>query len=134
MTKRSDRELDMNKIRVFLVDDHTVVRQGLAALLKAEKDIEIVGEASDGETAIKLVNEIQPDVVLMDISLPGMNGIEATQIIHREKPGVHVIGLSMFVESEQSIAMRRAGATNYLAKSAPADAIVAAIRSTVDIA
>jgi PAS domain S-box-containing protein len=117
------------RIRVILVDDHMVVRQGLAGLLRAEPDIEIIGEASDGQSAIKLANELRPDVVLMDISMPGMDGIQATQIIHKKLPEVCVIGLSMFMEEEQQAAMLEAGAVNYLTKTGPSEALIGAIRA-----
>ncbi|MCE5326355.1 MAG: PAS domain-containing protein [Planctomycetaceae bacterium] len=116
------------KIRVVLVDDHIVMRQGLVALLREEKDIAVVGEASDGHSAVELVRQVRPDVVLMDITLPGMNGIEATRIIHAEFPQVAVIGLSMFDQAEQANIMRQAGAADYLTKSGPSEALVAAIR------
>ncbi len=91
--------------------------------------MEIVAEASDGETAIQLARDVHPDVIMMDISMPGMNGIEATDIIHRELPEICIIGLSMFEDEERAEAMRRAGATNYLSKNGDADAVVAAIRA-----
>jgi len=118
-------------IRVVLVDDHMIMRQGLAGLLRGEPGFEIVGEASDGASAVRLVRELRPAVVLMDISMPGMNGIEATQIIHRELPDVRIIGLSMFEEGEQAAAMREAGAVGYLTKSGPTEAVINAIRESV---
>ena len=117
------------RIRVLLVDDHVVVRQGLSRLLKEEPDIEIVGEASDGETAVTMVRQILPDVVTMDINMPGMGGIEATRAIHAEFPQVRVIGLSLFDEGELARAIREAGAVDYLTKSGPSEALVAAIRA-----
>jgi CheY-like chemotaxis protein len=117
-----------HRIRVLLVDDHVVVRQGLSALLAEEPDMEIVAEASDGPTAIEMVRRLLPDVVTMDINMPGMDGIEATKIICAEFPGIKVIGMSMFSETERADAMREAGAVNYLAKSGPSDALIAAIR------
>jgi CheY-like chemotaxis protein len=119
------------RIRIMLVDDHMVMRQGLSGLLRWESDFEIVGEASDGESAVRLVRDIHPNVVLMDISMPGMDGIEATRIIHRELPEVRVIGLSMFHEGEQRAAMREAGAVNYLTKSGPSEELFEAIRACV---
>ena len=116
-------------IRVMLVDDHMVMRQGLARLLREEPDVEIVGEASDGESAVKLVRQVLPDVVLMDINMPRMSGIECTRIIHAEMPGVNIIGLSMFEEAERAAAMRQAGAVAYLTKSGPSEAVLAAIRA-----
>jgi signal transduction histidine kinase/ActR/RegA family two-component response regulator len=119
------------KIRILVVDDHPVVRQGLARLLTAEPDMEIVGEAANGETALALALELRPDVITMDISMPGMSGIRATRLIRAQLPSVHIIGLSMFEEAEQAAAMVAAGAAAYLTKSAAADALVAAIRKCV---
>jgi CheY-like chemotaxis protein len=117
------------KIRVLLVDDHMLVRQGLAALLRVERDMEVVGEASDGESAVSLACDLRPDVVLMDISMPGMDGIQATRIIHNRIPEIRIIGLSMFVESGKVAAIREAGAADYLEKSGPSEALIAAIRA-----
>ncbi len=120
-----------DKIRVVLVDDHIVMRKGIAGLIDGEPDLEVVGEASDGASAVKLVREIRPDVVLMDLSMPGMNGIEATQIIHTRHPEVRIIGLSMFEEKEKAAEMLQAGAAEYLTKSGPADDLIQAIRRSV---
>ena len=119
------------KIRTLVVDDHMVMREGLAGLLVAASDIDVIGKAADGVAAIKLVRELRPDVVLMDISMPGMDGIEATKIIHHELPDVRVIGLSMFSEEERGAAMCQAGAVGYLTKSGPSDAVIDAIRASV---
>lgn len=100
-------------------------------MLRSEDDLEIIGEAGDGESAVALTGELRPDVVIMDIGLPGMDGIEATRIIHREFPDVRVIGFSMFRKSEQEKAMREAGVAAYVEKSAPADAVIEAIRNCV---
>jgi PAS domain S-box-containing protein len=116
-------------IRIVLVDDHMVVRQGMASLLRCEPDFQIVGEASDGEAAINLVEEIQPDVVLMDISLPGMNGVQATRIVHEKFPEIRIIGLSMFQKGEQEKDMREAGAIHYMAKSDPSESLIQTIRA-----
>jgi DNA-binding NarL/FixJ family response regulator len=117
------------KLRIVLVDDHVVVRQALAGLFRNEPDMEIAGEASDGESAVYLVREIRPDFVLMDVSMPGMNGIQATRIIHSELPEINIIGLSMFQTEELAAAMRAAGAVDYVSKSAPSENVVAAIRA-----
>lgn len=116
------------KIRVLLADDHKIVREGLADLLEHEGDIEVVGEADDGVNAIELARKLLPDVVVMDVTMPRMNGIEATVRIVSEMPAVRVVGLSMHHEMELATAMVDAGATAYLSKSGPMDALLAAIR------
>lgn len=123
------KEGRIEKIRIVLVDDHAVMRQGLVSLLREEKDMEVVGEAGDGVAAIEIVRQALPDVVLMDVSLPKLSGVEATRIICSELPKVKVIALSMFAEADLGVAMRRAGATAYRVKSDPADALLAAIRA-----
>lgn len=115
-------------IRILLVDDHAVVRQGLSRLIGEEPDMEIAGEAADGQMAVEMVRRVRPDVVMMDISMPKMGGIEATRIIRARHPEVRVIGLSMFEQAEGAVKMREAGASDYLTKSGPSDALLAAIR------
>jgi len=117
------------RIRVVLVDDHLVMRQGLGMLVRDEEDMEVIGEASDGESAIELIRQLKPDVVLMDISMPGMTGIDAARIIHAELPEVRIIGLSMFDELERAQAMMEVGASAYLSKSGPAENLLATIRN-----
>ncbi len=117
------------KIRVLLVDDHTIVRQGLMGLLKQEADIEVIAEAGDGQEAIELAHRSHPDVVVMDLSMPVMNGIEATRRIMAELPDTKVIGLSMYEETDQSEAMLEAGAKAYLSKGGPLLDLIAAIRA-----
>lgn len=119
---------DEKKIRVLLADDHIVMRQGLARLLRGEQDIEVVGEAADGESAIEMIRECRPDVVLMDINMPGMGGIEAARRVHAELPEISIIGLSMFQENESADAMIKAGATGYISKSGSSDAVAETIR------
>jgi signal transduction histidine kinase/ActR/RegA family two-component response regulator len=118
------------KIRILLVDDHTVVRNGIALQLRQQPDIEIVGEAADGHDAVTLARSLRPDVVCMDVNMPGMTGVEATRLIHGELPWVKVIGLSMFDEPKQIAEMRKAGAADYVSKSASLDNLLAIIRST----
>jgi DNA-binding NarL/FixJ family response regulator len=125
----SEAACPKKKLRIVLADDHVVVRRGLVALFRTEPDMEIVGEASDGESAVYLIREVQPDFALMDVSMPGMNGIQATRIIHSELPDVRIIGLSMFQTEELSAAMREAGAVDYISKGVPFEAIIAAIRA-----
>jgi len=116
-------------MRVLVVDDHTVVRQALALMLSQESDIEVVGEASNGKTALELARSLKPDVVLMDVNMPVMNGIEATRAIHGEIPGISVIGLSMYEKNEQATPMFDAGAVGYVSKSDAPDILLAAIRA-----
>ena len=113
----------------MLADDHAVVRQGLAQLLEKESDIEVVGSAAHGQEAVELAARLLPDIILMDISMPRLNGVEATSAIHRDFPEIRIIGLSMFEKDERTEAMREAGAVAYLTKSAPAGALIAAIRN-----
>ena len=116
-------------MRVVIVDDHTVVRKSLGLLLEQEPDIHVVGEAADGKRAIDLVREVMPDVVLMDINMPVMNGIEATRAICAQCPGVRVIGLSMYEHAEQAKPMLDAGAASYVSKTDAPDVLLAALRA-----
>ncbi len=119
------------KIRVLLVDDHAVVRQGMANLLGDEPDIEVVGQAADGQEAVELASKLLPDVILMDISMPKLNGVEATRLICNGWPETRIIGLSMYEEADRARAMLDAGAVHYLTKSGPAHELLNAIRACV---
>ncbi|MFC1885858.1 PAS domain S-box protein [Thermodesulfobacteriota bacterium] len=116
------------KIRVMIADDHAVVRGGLSAMLGTQPDIEVVGEAIDGEKAVHMAHELAPDVILMDINMPNMNGMEATRVIHSELPHIRIIGLSMYDKNEQAAAILSAGAYAYLSKSDDIDHLIAVIR------
>ncbi len=118
----------MERIRVLLADDHRVLREGLAQILAMEPDIELVGEATDGVNAVDLALKLHPDVVVMDVSMPKLGGIEATRKIREGQSGIAVIGLSMYEEDEQAEAMRVAGAASYVSKTAPAERLLSAIR------
>jgi len=118
-------------IRLLIVDDHAVMRQGLSTSLGQEPDIAIIGEATDGKAAIEKARGLHPDVILMDLGMPRMSGIEATKVIHTEMPRVRVIGLSMFEEKEQATAMFEAGAVAYLSKGCSVDALTSTIRRCV---
>jgi two-component system, NarL family, response regulator LiaR len=118
-----------NPIRVMLVDDHTVVRSGLSAFLLAYDDLELVGEANGGEQAVSLCESINPDVVLMDLIMPGMDGTVATRLIREKKPAVQIIALTSFKDQELVQAALQAGAIGYLLKDVSADELANAIRS-----
>jgi DNA-binding NarL/FixJ family response regulator len=120
---------NQTKIRLLLAEDHTILRQGLAKLLGQEADIEIVGEAPNGEIAVKLAEQVMPDVILMDMGMPKMDGIEATRRIHSNFPDVRIIGLSMHDEMERAHVMISAGASLYISKTGPAQDLIAAIRT-----
>jgi CheY-like chemotaxis protein len=116
------------RTRVLLADDHNVVRQGLAALLQEQPDIEIVGQAADGQQAVELARALRPDVVIMDVSMPRLSGIEATRQIVAEWPHVRVIALSMHEEADMATSMKRVGAAAYLTKGGPPEALMEAVR------
>ncbi len=122
---RSSRE----SCRVLIVDDHKIMRDGLKGLLQFESGIEVVGEAADGPQAIELANKLKPDVIIMDVNLGDMTGIEATRRIMADIPAAKVIGLSMHLDAQIAVAMREAGATAYLTKGGPAEDLIAAIRA-----
>jgi DNA-binding NarL/FixJ family response regulator len=117
------------KIRVLLVDDHQIVRESLAKLLQEQSQIQVVGGAGDGQSAVELVRQLKPDVVIMDLGLPQVSGFEATRQIVSEHPGIRVIGLSAHENEEFAAEMRKAGAADYLTKGAPAERLIEAIRA-----
>jgi len=117
------------KIRVLITDDHRVVREGLSAILDTKEEIDIVGEASDGGEAVEKARELLPDVIVMDVSMPGMNGVEATRIIKKELPQIGIIALTMYDDQRYIFDLVRAGATGYLFKDSDSTEILAAIRA-----
>src|SRR6185437_6747812 len=119
----------MEKIKVLIADDHRVVREGLAAILKTKEDIHVLGEAQDGMEAVEKARSLVPDVILMDVSMPRMGGVEATRIIKREFPHIGIIALTMYEEQQYIFDLVRAGATGYLLKDSDSAQIVAAIRA-----
>jgi len=119
----------MNPIRILIADDHTLFREGLRALLNSVPDTEVVGEAATGDEAIAQAAELQPDVILMDIQMPGVNGIEATRRILRDNPHVGVIAVTMFEDDASVFAAMRAGARGYVLKGADREEMLRAIRA-----
>jgi two-component system, NarL family, response regulator LiaR len=116
------------KIRVLLVDDHYVVREGLRMYLKLDAELEVVGEAADGQEAVTLARELRPDVILMDLLMPVMDGIEATGVIRSELPEVEVVALTSVLEDGAVIGAVRAGAIGYLLKNTRARQLCRAIK------
>jgi two-component system response regulator NreC len=119
----------MRKIRVLLADDHTIVRKGLRSLLDGEVEIEVVGEAEDGRAALEKAQQLLPDVVLMDITMPALNGLEATRQIKKLFPKMKVLILTMHATEEYILQILRAGASGYVVKQAAPTELVSAIRA-----
>jgi len=116
-------------IKVFLADDHAVVRDGMQALLEAEENITVVGAAGDGREAVRQIEKIKPDVAIMDISMPGMNGIDATAQIHETCPSTRVVILSMHHTAEHIFQALKAGAQGYLLKESAGKEVTQAVRT-----
>lgn len=119
----------MKKIKVFIIDDHQLVRDGIKALLSDEKNISVIGEASDAQDFFKKIRNLSPDVVLADISLPGMSGIDITQKISREYPDIRVLILSMYTNEEFITKSIKAGAKGYLPKNTTRKELTSAIQA-----
>lgn len=122
----------MNKLRLLLVDDHTVVREGLRALLANDARFEVVGEAADGEEAIDAAARLQPDIVVMDVSLPGMNGVQATRKLKEQGCTARVVALTVHEEGGYLRSLMEAGASGYVLKRSAASDLVRAIVSVAD--
>jgi two-component system, NarL family, response regulator NreC len=118
-------------ITVLLVDDHMIVRDGLRNLLGKEADVEVIGEAANGRTAVELTHQLMPDVVIMDIGMPLMNGVEATEKIIQDNPAAKIIGFSMHNDLRFVSDMFKAGASGYLLKDSAFDELVSAIRAVI---
>jgi DNA-binding NarL/FixJ family response regulator len=116
-------------IKVMIVDDHQVVRLGLRAIMDAQSDLQTCGEAADGESAVPLVRDAEPDVVIMDLSMPGMGGVEATRAILAERPTTRVLVLSWHADGDHVRAAMSAGATGYLLKGDESQRLVDAVRA-----
>jgi DNA-binding NarL/FixJ family response regulator len=119
-------------IRVLVVDDHAIVREGICALLARRKDIEVVSEAADGKRAIDAVVQFDPDVVLMDIQMPVLNGLDATHEIHKRFPSTRILVLTQHESKEYVVPLLRAGAIGYITKTARASELIGAIRAVYE--
>jgi two-component system response regulator NreC len=118
----------MAKIRILLTDDHTLFRQGIKTLLSAESDLDIVGEAANGAEAVEKVNELRPDLVLMDIGMPGLSSFEATRQIKKARPDTKVLFLTMYDDEDYLVQCMEVGASGYVLKDSPAPQLLAALR------
>ncbi len=127
--RRTGRGSRLTRIRVLLADDHTIVRQGLVGILKASEDVDVVGEAADGAEAVEKAVKLKPDVVVLDVSMPHLNGIEAARRIHEALPSTRVLVLTMHDDEEYVLRMVRAGASGYLLKDSAASELIAGIRA-----
>jgi len=116
-------------IRILLVDDHAILREGLRALLSYYPDVEVVGEAEDGTQAIECVERLNPDIILMDIAMPGMSGLEATQRIHQKYPDTRVLILTQYEDQPYVLPVLRAGASGYVLKRALGADLINAVRA-----
>ncbi|MEK7288372.1 MAG: response regulator transcription factor [Elusimicrobiota bacterium] len=122
-------QLKPKKIRIIICDDQTLFREGLRDVLAGEKDIEVIGEACNGQEAVTLAKKLQPDVILMDIRLPVMDGISATRVVRRDSPKTNVVILSSYEDEAHVLEAIQAGANGYLSKMLPARELVNAIRT-----
>jgi DNA-binding NarL/FixJ family response regulator len=118
-----------DRIRVLIVDDHPIVRKGLSSFLSHEPDMEVVGTAADGEEALDMVGRVLPDIVLMDLSMPGMGGIEATRRLVAQQPDIRVMMLTSFGGHERMVEALKNGAVGYVVKDTPPADLLRALRS-----
>lgn len=122
----------MDTIRLIIADDHTLFRDGVCALLQSIPEFQVVGEAASGEQAIREANALQPDVILMDLQMPGINGIEATRRIAQTSPHIAILVVTMFQDDDSVFAAMRAGARGYILKGADQDEMIRAIRAAAN--
>ena len=120
---------DQTKIRVLIVDDHSVVRMGLRMFFDHQPDIEVVGEATDGSEGVAMARRLEPDVILMDLLMPNMDGVTAIGRIKAERPETEIVTMTSFIEEEQVTAALEAGASGYVLKDAEAEEVAAAVRA-----
>jgi DNA-binding NarL/FixJ family response regulator len=117
--------------KILLADDHAILREGLRAVLEREADLKVVGEAGDGREAVAMANQLCPDVVVMDVGMPGLNGVEATRQLRTQAPEVKVIALSAYADKQFVLAMLEAGARGYVVKASGSDEVLRAVRAVI---
>ena len=122
----------MSKLRIFLADDHDVVCAGLKTLVEAQQDMEVIGQAHDGESAWQSARDSRPDVIVMDVTMPGMNGAQATELLKRDCPEIKVLSLSVHEDTGYLRRLLEAGASGYVLKRSAADTLIHAIRIVAD--
>jgi two-component system response regulator NreC len=127
--RRKQERREMSTIRVLLADDHKIIRDGLKTLIEKEAGMEVIAEAENGRKTVRLAQKLHPNVVIMDVTMPDMNGIDATRKIMEETPGVRIIGLSMHSHRRYVLGMLEAGACGYLLKDCAFEELAAAIRN-----
>jgi len=132
MNATSNPSAGRKKIRVLLADDHQIVRQGLRSMWDQSPDIEVVGEASDGRAALEMAKQLHPDIVVMDIGLPQLNGVDATRRLIEELPQVNVVALSMHTDRRFIVEILKAGAKGYVVKDAAFNELTAAVRAVIN--
>jgi DNA-binding NarL/FixJ family response regulator len=118
-------------VSILLADDHQLMRQGLRSMLEEQPNIKVVGEADDGRTAVRLAGELKPDIVIMDVTMPDLNGIDATRQIRADNPQIKIIALSMHAERQFVMEMLAVNATGYLPKDCPMDELLSAIEAVM---
>jgi DNA-binding NarL/FixJ family response regulator len=123
--------MDMDPVKVLLADDHRMLREGLRAMLDQSGQVQVVGEAQDGNQAVAMTEQLQPDVVVMDIAMPNLNGIEATRVIRQKHPNIKILILTMYETEEYVSEVLKAGATGYVTKEAAGEELLQAILSVV---
>jgi CheY-like chemotaxis protein len=131
LSRFMDGDARKKSVRIVLVDDHAIIRQGMRTLLENQTDFMVVGEAQNGEDALDVINNLHPDIVVMDVNMPKLNGIEATKLLTQQHPSIKVIGLSVHEDKHVEKLLLEAGASTYVTKSSVASQLVEAIRHVV---